>query len=46
MAHMTQDKKMQDGKLTFVLARGIGRAFLTRDVPATALEETLAAALA
>jgi 3-dehydroquinate synthase len=45
MAHMTQDKKMKDGKLTFVLARGIGKAFLTHDVPAAALEETLAAAL-
>ncbi len=46
MAHMTQDKKMKDGKLTFVLARGIGKAFLTHDVPAAILEETLAAALA
>lgn len=46
IAHMTQDKKMADGKLTFVLARGIGKAFLTHDVPAPALEETLAASLA
>ena len=45
MAHMTQDKKMKDGKLTFVLARGIGKAFLTHDVPANVLEETLADAL-
>ena len=45
MAHMTQDKKMKDGTLTFVLARGIGKAFLTTDVPAAALEATLQAAL-
>lgn len=29
---MEQDKKVQDGMLTFVLARGIGDAFITRDV--------------
>ncbi len=45
MAHMTQDKKMKDGALTFVLARGIGKAFLTTDVPPRVLEETLQAAL-
>ncbi len=45
MAHMTQDKKMKDGKLTFVLARGIGKAFLSNEVPAVMLEETLSAAL-
>ena len=45
MAHMTQDKKMKDGALTFVLARGIGKAFLTNDVPPRVLEETLQAAL-
>lgn len=45
MEHMTHDKKMKDGKLTFVLARGIGRAFLTNDVPAAKLEAVLTAAL-
>ncbi len=45
VAHMAQDKKMKDGALTFVLARGIGKAFLTHDVPAAVLEQTLAAAL-
>ena len=45
MAHMTQDKKMKDGKLTFVLARGIGKAFLSNDVPVAMLEDTLKAAL-
>lgn len=29
---MGQDKKIRDGRLTFVLARGIGEAFLTQDV--------------
>ena len=33
IAHMRQDKKMTAGKLPFVLARGIGRAFVARDVP-------------
>jgi 3-dehydroquinate synthetase len=32
--HMRRDKKMRDGKLTFVLARGIGQAFTSADVPA------------
>lgn len=46
IAHMSQDKKMKDGAVTFVLARRIGEAFLSRDVSAAALETTLAAALA
>jgi 3-dehydroquinate synthase len=29
---MRQDKKAQGGKLTFILARGIGEAFIARDV--------------
>ncbi|HET9148002.1 MAG TPA: 3-dehydroquinate synthase [Acetobacteraceae bacterium] len=43
LAHMRSDKKMRDGKLSFVLARGIGRAFTTRDVPEDAVRETLRA---
>ena len=31
---MGQDKKVQDGQLTFILARDIGEAFITRDVSA------------
>ena len=31
---MGQDKKVQGGRLTLILARGIGEAFITRDVPA------------
>jgi 3-dehydroquinate synthase len=29
---MGQDKKVRDGKLTFILVRGIGQAFIARDV--------------
>ncbi len=31
--HMKRDKKMQDGRLKFVLVRGIGEAFTSSDVP-------------
>jgi len=31
--HMMHDKKAKDGKLTFILARGIGQSFIARDVP-------------
>ena len=31
--HMRQDKKMKAGTLPFILARGIGKAFVARDVP-------------
>jgi 3-dehydroquinate synthase len=30
--HMRQDKKVVDGRMTFVLVRGIGQAFLSSDV--------------
>ena len=33
VGHMRRDKKMRDGKLAFVLAHGIGRAFTRSDVP-------------
>lgn len=32
VAHMAHDKKMEGGRLPFLLARGIGRTFLARDV--------------
>ena len=38
---MARDKKMRDGRLHFVLARGIGRAFTASDVPAEAVLATL-----
>ena len=31
---MAQDKKVKAGALTFILARGIGRSFIARGVPA------------
>jgi 3-dehydroquinate synthase len=41
LAHMLHDKKAKDGRLTFVLAHGMGRAFLSRDVPLSAVREML-----
>jgi 3-dehydroquinate synthase len=32
IGHMAKDKKVTGGKLTFILTRGIGEAFVTRDV--------------
>ena len=34
---MAQDKKVVDGQLRFILARGIGQAFVTSDVPRDAV---------
>lgn len=42
IALMAQDKKVQDGKLRFILARGIGRAFVTDAVEADMLRQVLA----
>jgi shikimate kinase/3-dehydroquinate synthase len=39
--HMRRDKKMRDGKLTFVLVEGIGHALTRLDVPAAAVTEVL-----
>lgn len=41
LALMGQDKKVVDGQLRFVLARGIGDAFVTSDVPAQTVLEVL-----
>jgi shikimate kinase/3-dehydroquinate synthase len=41
MDRMRRDKKMRDGQLQFVLARGIGDAFTARDVPAEVVESVL-----
>ncbi len=38
---MRRDKKMRDGRLHFVLARGIGAAFTSADVPPEAVTELL-----
>ncbi|MCC7166177.1 MAG: 3-dehydroquinate synthase [Rhodospirillales bacterium] len=42
LAHMAHDKKVADGRMTFVLARAIGQAFLASDVPAERLQGFLA----
>ncbi len=33
MRHIAQDKKVKRGRLTFILTRGIGKAFIADDVP-------------
>ncbi|MBK9079932.1 MAG: 3-dehydroquinate synthase [Hyphomicrobium sp.] len=42
MRLMGQDKKVQKGRLTFILARDIGQAFITRDVNPAAVRAFLA----
>jgi 3-dehydroquinate synthase len=32
---MAQDKKVEGGRLTFILTRGVGQAFVAKDVPAS-----------
>jgi 3-dehydroquinate synthase len=44
--HMRGDKKAEAGKLTLVLARGIGKAFVTRDVDEASLRALLDDAIA
>ena len=46
IALMGQDKKVQDGKLRFILARSIGDAFVTSDVDMTVVQSVLKDALA
>jgi 3-dehydroquinate synthase len=41
LAHMAHDKKVKDGRVTFILLRGIGQAFVTADVPLEAVKEIL-----
>jgi 3-dehydroquinate synthetase len=43
---MGRDKKVRGGTLTFVLARGIGDAFVSRDVPAEELSVFMEGAVA
>ncbi len=42
---MGQDKKVIDGRLRFILARGIGQAFVAEDVPGDAVRAVLDEAL-
>ncbi|MCC7046582.1 MAG: 3-dehydroquinate synthase [Alphaproteobacteria bacterium] len=44
--HMGRDKKVRDGRVRFVLTRGIGSAFTAADVPIAAAEAMLAGAIA
>jgi 3-dehydroquinate synthase len=43
---MQGDKKAERGRLTFVLVRGIGQAFVAKGVESSLVETTLAHALA
>lgn len=42
IGHMRKDKKAEGGRLTFILARGIGAAFVSRDVAEEEVAELLA----
>jgi 3-dehydroquinate synthase len=41
VSHMSQDKKAESGRLTFILARGIGDAFVAKGVDAEAVQAFL-----
>jgi 3-dehydroquinate synthase len=41
IAAMAHDKKVKDGKLTFILVKGLGHAFTARDVPLNAVRAVL-----
>jgi shikimate kinase/3-dehydroquinate synthase len=41
IGHMRRDKKVRDGALKFVLAKGIGQAFTAGDVPTEAVTDLL-----
>ena len=43
LAHMGQDKKAEGGRLTFILARALGDAFVARDVDAESILQFLIA---
>ncbi len=42
MRFIGQDKKVSRGTLTFILTRGVGRSFIAKDVPPSAVESFLA----
>ncbi|MGB0684360.1 MAG: 3-dehydroquinate synthase [Magnetovibrionaceae bacterium] len=43
--HMLLDKKVQNGRMTFVLARGIGQSFITREIDTADVRDLLQAFL-
>jgi len=45
VGHMSKDKKVEAGTIAFILTRGIGRAFITRDVDLEEVKAVLADAL-
>ena len=46
MAHMSHDKKAENGKLTFVLAKAIGEVFVAKDVDVSMVRDVLLEELA
>jgi 3-dehydroquinate synthetase len=46
LAAMRQDKKVDRGRLTFILAKGIGESFIARDVAEARVREFLGDELA
>jgi len=46
VGHMGKDKKVEAGTIAFILTRGIGQAFITRDVDIEEVKAVLADALA
>ncbi|ODN69024.1 hypothetical protein A6302_03674 [Methylobrevis pamukkalensis] len=42
MTLIGQDKKVARGRLTFILTRGIGGAFIAKDVPSDVVRDFLA----
>ena len=46
LGRMRKDKKTRGGRVTFILARGIGQSFVARDVDLTAVEALLVDAMA
>ena len=44
LAHMSKDKKVRDGRITLILPRRIGEAFVMKDAPFDALRDFLAEA--
>ena len=44
--HMGHDKKIRDGQITFILARGIGDAFIARDIKPETVRRLLDGAVA
>ena len=46
IALMAQDKKVQAGRMTFILTRGIGRAFRTQEADLDVVRAVLAEELA